>query len=34
MKKTVSKNALIKEAAYWNTMKQVAKQNPGTVCHK
>jgi hypothetical protein len=34
MKKTVSKEALVKEAAYWNAMKQLAKLNPGTVCHK
>jgi hypothetical protein len=34
MKKTVSKEALVKEAAYWNAMKDLAKQNPGTVCHK
>ncbi len=34
MKKTVSKKALTKEAAYWNAMKQMAKLNPGTVCHK
>ncbi len=34
MKKTVSKKALVKEAAYWNAMKQAAKMTPGTVCHK
>jgi hypothetical protein len=34
MKKTVNKEALVKEAAYWNAMKQLAKQNPGTVCRK
>jgi len=34
MKKTVSKKALTKEAAYWNAMKHMVKQNPGTVCHK
>ena len=34
MKKTLSKKALEKEAAYWNAMKQLAKLNPGTVCHK
>ncbi len=34
MKKTVSKKALVKEAAYWTAMKQMAKLNPGTVCHK
>ena len=35
MKKTMNKKVLAKEAAYWNRMKQeVAKHNPGTVCHK
>ncbi len=34
MKKTVNKEALVKEATYWNAMKQLAKQNPGTVCRK
>ncbi len=34
MKKTVSKEALAKEAAYWHAVKQLAKQNPGTVCRK
>jgi hypothetical protein len=34
MKKTVSKEALVKEAAYWKAMKELAKQNPGAVCHK
>ena len=34
MKMTMNKKVLAKEAAYWNAMKQVAKQNPGTVCHK
>ncbi len=34
MKKAVSKEALVKEAAYWNALKQLAKLNPGTVCHK
>jgi len=34
MKKTMNKKVLAKEAAYWDRMKQVAKQNPGTVCHK
>ena len=33
MKKTMSREALVKEAAYWNAMKQSAK-NPGTVCRK
>jgi hypothetical protein len=34
MKKMVSREALVKEAAYWTTMKDLAKKNPGTVCHK
>jgi hypothetical protein len=34
MKKLVSREALAKEAAYWEAMKQSAKLNPGTVCHK
>ena len=34
MKKSVSREVLVKEAAYWNAMKQAAKLNPGTVCHK
>ncbi len=34
MKKRVSRDALIKEAAYWKAMKALAKLNPGTVCHK
>jgi hypothetical protein len=34
VKKIMSKESLDKEAAYWNLMKQLAKQNPGTVCRK
>ncbi len=34
MKKAMNKEALAKEAAYWNAMKQLAKRNPGTVCRK
>ncbi len=34
MKKPLSKDALAKEAAYWTVLKQLAKQNPGTVCRK
>ena len=34
MKKTVSRETLVKEAAYWAAMKDLAKQNPGAVCHK
>ncbi len=34
MQKPMSKKALAKEAAYWNALKQMAKMNPGMVCHK
>lgn len=34
MKKTVSAKTLEKESAYWNAMKELAKQHPGTVCRK
>ncbi len=34
MKKPLSAKTLEKEATYWNAMKQLAKLNPGTVCHK
>jgi len=34
VKKIMSQASLAKEAAYWNLMKQLAKQNPGTVCRK
>ncbi len=34
MKKAVTVKTLRKEAAYWNAMKELAKQNPGTVCRK
>jgi hypothetical protein len=34
MKKPVSAKALEKEAAYWSALKELAKMNPGTVCHK
>jgi len=34
MKKAMSEKVLVKEAAYWNAMKQLAKENPGTVCRK
>lgn len=33
MKKAVSKDALVKEAAFWGTMKK-AIENPRKVCHK
>jgi len=34
MKKTLSKEARIKEAAFWTKLHQAAKENPGKVCHK
>jgi len=34
MKKTLSKKALVKEAAFWNEIKKVVRENPGKVCHK
>lgn len=34
MKKPIAPKTLQKEAAYWNAMKQLAKQNPGSVCRK
>lgn len=34
MKKVVDAKTLEREASYWNTMKQLAKKNPGTVCRK
>lgn len=34
MKKTMSKEALLKETAYWNAKKQAVKLNPGAACHK
>ena len=34
MKKSFSEKALKKEAAYWNAVKELAKRNPGKVCHK
>jgi len=34
MKKTLSREALVKEAAFWATMKKAAKENPGKLCHK
>jgi hypothetical protein len=34
MKKTMSREVLVKEAAYWNALKQSALKNPGTVCRK
>ncbi len=34
MKKTVSKKALVKEAAFWSDFSRAVKENPGKVCHK
>jgi hypothetical protein len=34
VKKTVSREALVKEAAFWTALKKAAKENPGKVCHK
>ncbi len=34
MKKTLSKEALVKEAAFWSMISKAAKENPGKVCHK
>ncbi len=34
VKKTLSKEALVKEAAFWSRLAKAAKENPGKVCHK
>ena len=34
MKKTVSKKALAKEAAFWSDFSKAVKENPGKICHK
>jgi hypothetical protein len=34
VKKTVSREALVKEAAFWTALKKAAKENPGKLCHK
>ncbi len=34
MKKTLSDEALAKEAAFWGNIKKMMVQNPGKVCHK
>ncbi len=34
MVKTLSKKALLKEAAFWGKRKKVLKENPGKICHK
>ena len=34
VKKTVSKEVLVKEAAFWTAMKKATLENPGKICHK
>jgi len=34
MKKNLSKETLVKEAAFWKKMGKAVKENPGTLCHK
>lgn len=34
MKKTVSKEALDREAAFWGAIKRTVSDNPRKVCHK
>ncbi len=34
VKKALSKETLEKEAAWWNAVKELAKQNPGNICRK
>ena len=34
MKKTLSKAALVKEAAFWANFRKAVKENPGKICHK
>jgi hypothetical protein len=34
MKKTISTEALVKEAALWEKMKEAVRKHPATVCHK
>jgi len=34
MKKALSKKALVREAAFWDSIKMVLKENPVKVCHK
>jgi len=34
MKKNLSKEALVKEAAFWVKLGKAAKENPGRLCHK
>ncbi len=34
MKKTMSREALVKESALWERMKEPVAKRPATVCHK
>jgi len=34
MRKSVSEAVLRQEAAFWDTLKKAATDNPGTPCHK
>ncbi len=34
MKKTESKEVLVKEAAFWSRFQKAVKENPGKICHK
>jgi hypothetical protein len=34
MKKTLSPEAKVKEAAFWGNIKKMMLRNPGQVCHK
>lgn len=34
MKKILSEKALVLEAAFWDSLKNATKENPGKVCHK
>jgi hypothetical protein len=34
MKKTMSKETLVKEAALWDRMKEAGLKSPAAVCHK
>jgi hypothetical protein len=34
MKKTLSKEALVKEAAFWTGLQKAVRENPGKLCHK
>ena len=34
MKKALSEKALLQEAAFWDRLKKVTRENPGKTCHK